>query len=203
MPCLFQSTTQKEERPWFVLEDSTQHNAVSILPHSTADIPCLLKLDAFMAFQAVSQTPPLKEEFWGRNSGATDTTAFVPMPFGSASCDIPAVRRQLRAVIGTFFCLLGHLIPFHSGTQPRQNNHLMGVESDYHCSVLSPMSAENIVQQQQLLAPVMLGQVRSRWWGLWGGVQPRGERFSMGYVCVIYKRCMHWSTASRFAWISN
>ena len=51
MSCLFQSTTQKEELPWFVLEDSAQHNTVSILPRSSDDTPRRLLLDAFIAFQ--------------------------------------------------------------------------------------------------------------------------------------------------------
>lgn len=82
--------------------------------------------------------------------------------------------------------------------QLRQNNHLMGVESDYHCSLLSPMSAENIVQQQQqLLASVMPGQVRSRRGGA-GGIQPHRKKMLLMVfygicvcVCAMYKRCMH------------
>lgn len=55
------------------------------------------------------------------------------------------------------------------------------------------MSAENIViqqQQQQLLASVMPGQLRSRR----GGIQPRRKKPLMVFygVCVcVYKRSMH------------
>lgn len=48
-----------------------------------------------------------------------------------------------------------------------QNNHLMGDESDYHCSLLSATSTENIVRhQRQLSMSVMLGQA--------GGTVTRG-----------------------------
>lgn len=109
-PCLFQSTTQKEELPWYVLEDSTQHNTVYILPHSSVYIPCLLKLDTFIGFQAVFQAP---RQAFGKIS---ETTAFVPMPFGSLSCDSGSIRSCSQTTTksrdrGFFFFFLATLTP--------------------------------------------------------------------------------------------
>lgn len=73
MPCLFQSATQKEELPRFVLEDSTLHNTGSTPPRSAADIPPFKpKPDAFIGFSAHFSSSPLpKKEF--RTSQAFDT----------------------------------------------------------------------------------------------------------------------------------
>lgn len=137
-----------------------------------------LNLMLLWVFRLFLKRPPEKE-FWGggdywnnRHNCICPDALWLSVLWHSSSQKTTKSRdRDFFSSSSLFSWPLWHLIPFHSGMQPRQNNYLMGVESDYHCSVLSPMSAENIVQQQQLLASLMPGQARSRWWGVgdWGG----------------------------------
>ena len=217
MSCLFQSTTQKEELPWFVLEDSAQHNTVSILPRSSDDTPRRLLLDAFIAFQTFfldflsfpQHTHQKKEVLepchWNKWHDCPRALWLAVLRLKTFQRSEDNWEQWWGGFFFFFFFFwpLWHLIPFHSAMLPRQNNHLMGVESDYHCSLLSPMSAENIVQrQQQLLASVMPGQVRGRRGGdtatRGDGGKKKAEAKGVVWgvcvcvcVCVMYKRCTH------------
>lgn len=205
MPCLFQSTTQKEELPRFVSEDSTQRNTVSFLPHSSVDVPCLLELDDFTGFPGCFSSSPKRS--FGETLKQPTQLHFGSLSSGSTHSSSQKTTKSCDRGF-FFFWPHWHLIPFHSGMQPRQNNHLMGVESDYHCSVLSPMSAENIVQQQQqqqlLLASVMPGQERSRRGG--DTTTQGGEKKQLAVLygmCACVSHTKDACTVSRFAWISN